>query len=233
MTEQFESGAYAGLRWSQHHSLKRLFWPDEQVVRFLSRQTRQEDRPQQSVLDVGCGTGRHIRLCLEMGFGAIAATDVDSVAVESAAREYYEHSVDVVEADCSDLPFAGQSFDVVLNYGVAMYRRPSLLSRDLTQIRRVLKDDGKLLINYRTPRNWFFGLGQALDEGGTYLLDERAGDYKVVYSFIEPDRARAMLEEAGFRVITEELLTFVKGGERLESGDTHQWLIYSAQASSD
>lgn len=65
-----------------------------------------------TVLDVACGSGRHVRFLAARGC-QVTAVDRDAVAIEALSR------LPGVRAHCADIeagswPFAGQTFDAVL-----------------------------------------------------------------------------------------------------------------------
>ena len=87
-----------------------------------------------TVLDVACGSGRHVRLLAEMGL------DVTAVDRDAAAVEPLRGIAEVVVADIENgpWPFAGRRFDAVV---VTNYLWRALLPT----LRESLEDGGLLL----------------------------------------------------------------------------------------
>ena len=86
--------------------------PSPRVTRFLAGVT-----PGGSVLDVACGSGRHLRYALEQGF-SVTGVDRD---LSDAGDLVDRPDVTLLEADLEDggaFPFAGRRFDgvVATNY---------------------------------------------------------------------------------------------------------------------
>ncbi|CAL9174926.1 unnamed protein product [Musa hybrid cultivar] len=76
--------------------------------------------PSHSVLEIGCGNSR---LCEELrrdGVADITCVDISPVAVErmqNRLRDIGLEGIKVVQADMLDMPFGGESFDVVIEKG--------------------------------------------------------------------------------------------------------------------
>lgn len=102
-------------------------------------------RPEDRVLDIGCGVGTTaIRIARETGASVVAA-DLSPLMRERAARNVRSSGVDgvVVEmADILDLPYPDGSFDCVLAEAVTMFvDRP----RAAAELARVCKPGGRVL----------------------------------------------------------------------------------------
>jgi malonyl-CoA O-methyltransferase len=68
--------------------------------------------PGKKVIDFGCGTGRHVLHCQELGATDIVGVDA-SIEMLSVAKEKIDAScVNLLQAHLEELPFAYSSFDV-------------------------------------------------------------------------------------------------------------------------
>jgi len=93
------------------------------------------------VLDAGCGDGYYLgSLAREIGFDA-HGIDISIPAVDAAARRYPGCEWIVANADRL-LPYAGRSFSIVLSVTGRM---------NTSEFRRVLVDDGRLLVALPAP----------------------------------------------------------------------------------
>jgi 23S rRNA (guanine745-N1)-methyltransferase len=100
-----------------------------------------EPRREDIVLDAGCGEGFYLgELARQIGFDA-HGVDISIPAIDAAARRYPECEWIVANAD-RFLPYANRSFSVVLSITARM---------NAEEFRRVLRDDGRLLIAVPSP----------------------------------------------------------------------------------
>ena len=90
-----------------------------------------------NALDLACGTGRYARLLEERGAAFVVSTDLSAgmLAHAGASRR--------VRADMMQLPFASESFDIVVS-GLAVGHAPRLESW-MREVARVLAPGGVLL----------------------------------------------------------------------------------------
>lgn len=94
------------------------------------------------ILDVGCGDGYYLgNLARAGGCSFAAGIDISVAAIALAARRYKEFEWIVANAD-RFVPYSGASFSVVL----------SITSRmNPAEFRRVIRDDGRLLVAVPAP----------------------------------------------------------------------------------
>ena len=141
------------------------------------------------VLDVGCGVGKTDRL-LEPHIGPLTGVDVSSASVERAHRE--NPTVHYESYDGRILPFQNESFDVAFVICVLHHVLPEDRVPLLTEMKRVLKPGGLLLVFEHNPFNPLTQLavarcafdrdaqllsrrlsGRLLNESGLSILEQR------------------------------------------------------------
>lgn len=106
---------------------------DEIVARWLGP-------PQgRKLLDVGCGTGFHLRRWQEDGFRSVG---VDGAWQMLAAGR--DTGTALVQADAECLPFADASFDAVVSLEVLRYQQDA--AGFLRELHRVLRPDGTCIV---------------------------------------------------------------------------------------
>lgn len=93
------------------------------------------------VLDAGCGDGYYLgTLARDAGFSG-HGVDISAPAIQAAARRYPECEWIIANAD-RFVPYAGRSFSALMSITARM--NPG-------EFRRVLRDDGRLLIGVPAP----------------------------------------------------------------------------------
>ena len=97
--------------------------------------------PADAVLEVGCGEGAHLA-AISARFGCEGhGVDISVASIEAAARRYARLSWIVANAD-RRLPYAGASFHAVASITAR---------RNALELRRVLREDGVLLVVVPAP----------------------------------------------------------------------------------
>ena len=97
--------------------------------------------PGDTILDAGCGDGFYLgTLARQTGFDA-HGLDISIPAIDAAARRYPQCEWVVANADRA-VPYADRSFSVVLSITGRM---------NAGEFRRVLRDDGRLLVAIPAP----------------------------------------------------------------------------------
>lgn len=173
--------------------------------------------PNQSILDLCCGQGRHALELARSGFKSVEGLDRSHYLIHRAKGQAKAEVLPVKfrEGDARKLPFNNDSFDVVTILGNSFGYFESV--RDdlqvLKEVRRVLKPNGRLLVDVSDgrfvrekyqPRSWEW-------------IDKK--------HFVCRERS---LSRDGDRLITREVITNVEKGvivdqfyaERLYSDET-------------
>jgi 23S rRNA (guanine745-N1)-methyltransferase len=152
-----------------------------------------------AVLDAGCGDGFYLgSLAAQSGFGA-HGVDISIPAVDAAARRYPGCEWVVDNAD-RFVPYADRSFSAVMSITARM---------NAPEFRRVLRDDGRLLVALPSPEDLVELRGAGRDRvertvetfvEGFKLVDRRrvstvadldaAGVEDVLHSIYRPMRSR-------------------------------------------
>lgn len=122
----------------------RWLTPSEDGV-FFAQKWQKEGA--QSLLDLGCGLGRHAVYFAQRGF-EVTAVDLSEDAIAHTEALGKEKAVDVTcrKADMMKLPFAAATFDRVFSYHVISHQDTSGVRSVIDEITRVLKPEGKVFL---------------------------------------------------------------------------------------
>jgi SAM-dependent methyltransferase len=164
--------------------------PAHVVEHYLAKRTAfvAEHCPPGKALDVGCGTGVLAARLADAGFEMTGADP--SAGMLEHLRERWPH-VTAVQASGTALPFADDSFDLVLTVAVMHHiAEPGAVRDTLAEMVRVCRPGGRVLVWDHNPRNPYWGRLMARvpqDTGEERLIPEaevldglRAGGAQIV-----------------------------------------------------
>ena len=116
------------------------FWPEHRSrYRFAAQYVNGR-----TVLDVACGDGWGGPILIDAGAGSLLGIDASEDAIRAAQRQLLP-GYRVELADATRLPIPDRSFDVIVSFETIEHLdRPE---RFLDEARRVLRDDGVLLLS--------------------------------------------------------------------------------------
>lgn len=122
-----------------------------------------KDKKIERVLDVGCGAGQELLPFLEKTeafcVGLDAAEEFGAVGTEFFAAQGFTDNFALIRSQGEKLPFANESFDVIL-CRVAL---PYMNNRQtITEIARIMRSGGVFLLKTHAPAFYFVMLWQRL-----------------------------------------------------------------------
>jgi ubiquinone/menaquinone biosynthesis C-methylase UbiE len=132
--------------------------PAHVVDHYLEKRARFviEHCPRGSALDVGCGTGA---LAIRLAEAGYELAGVDPSEGMLRVLEERTSSVRAVKGSGSSLPFADDSFDLVLSVAVMHHiAAPEGVRRTLAEMVRVARPGGRVLVWDHNPRNPYWRL---------------------------------------------------------------------------
>jgi len=97
-----------------------------------------------SILDIGCGTGSHLELYQRYECN-LYGLDL-SPSMLDVARERLGDTAQLDLGDATDMPYEDNQFDLVISMLTLHEMPPDIRSATLKEIKRVLKDDGRILL---------------------------------------------------------------------------------------
>jgi ubiquinone/menaquinone biosynthesis C-methylase UbiE len=153
------------------------------------------------VLDIACGTGVVARLASEQvgTDGSVSGLDLnpgmlDVARVATPSRTPIEWR----EASADSMPYSDETFDAALCQMGLQFMHDR--STALEEMRRVLKKDGRALVNVPGPTPPMFEIfAEAM---GKHIDPEATGFVKHVFSLHETDEIEGLMKNAGFRDVT-------------------------------
>ncbi len=122
-----------------------------------------------TLLDLGCGLGRHTILFAKQGFD-VSAMDLSSEAVSStiAWAQKEQLQVDAKVGDMLSLPYANESFDCLFSYHVISHTDTPGAKKIIGEIHRVTKPGGEVFLTMCSKDTWSY------KDAGFPVIDENS-----------------------------------------------------------
>lgn len=155
-------------------------------------------RPGQAVLDVACGTGIVARTAAERlaGEGSVTGVDVNEAMLAVARR--LRPDVEWRQADAAQLPFADDSFDVVLCQASLMYFPDR--ARALSEMARVRRDDGTVAVQVWARLDDQPGYRPFVELVARHAGEQAIDLFSSYWVMGDLDLVRLLFDQAGLRI---------------------------------
>ena len=208
-----EQSTEVNKKWDKVYSqnFMTMWYPNEDIIRFCSRLIRKRlthdtyevKKNAETVLDLGCGNGRHAIYFAREGLKA-SGIDVSEKAIEWAVDWAQREGLDVDfrTGDISNLPYADESFDVVVSHGVLDHVRAELAVTAVNQVRRILRVGGLFYCDLRCADDFEYGTGTEVAPN-TFMVDH-GYEQGLVQHFFTLDEIKALFD-GQFRIIYSEI----------------------------
>ena len=166
------------------------------------------------ILDIGCGGGVNVDRFLKITDSKVYGLDYSKVACEKSSLlnedAICEGRCEIIQGSVSDLPFDDDFFDIATAFET-VYFWPDFVN-DLMEVRRVLRDGGRLFIaNEALPKE-----DDARQKELIELLDMN------IYS---QEQLEQSLHEAGF----SSVVSYVKKSSDSFTGEDADWICVIAR----
>ena len=158
--------------WDNHYKNKYsvLSYPDENLVRMLKKYIIGKESTEidnLKVIDLGCGSGRHIKMLYDTGLKYVTGLDYSMNGLEICKDLY---SSFLVQAENEFLPFKDKSFDIAISWGSLHYSNKKSLKKQLSEIYRILNKKSCFLGTLRSERDTYLKKGKDMGNN-TWVTD--------------------------------------------------------------
>lgn len=179
---------------------------DAIVVSFVEPLKRRREK---TVLDLACGAGRHVVYMAGLGLDA-HGSDISETGLKITAKrlEQGRLTAPLVRCALGSLPYVDSCFDAVVCTRAIYHQELHGIQKALAEIRRILKKNGCVLIDFLSKRTYSYRKGERVEEE-TFV--ERVGPEKnILHHFTDEEELEALFK--AFKSVSFELHEkYVKG----------------------
>ncbi len=127
-----------------------------------------------SILDLGCGPGRHALYLAEQGF-AVQAMDASTTAMELLDEVAAERNLKISTSvgEMTEIDMASGSLDMLVAWNVIYHGDISVVQQSLSEITRILRPGGLFLGTMLSKRNSDVETGRKIGHG-TYINEAKS-----------------------------------------------------------
>jgi len=156
--------------WGRHYKKDKsnLEFPDENLVRMLKGNLKQKHfKTDITAVDLGCGSGRHLKLVQDFGIKNIIGTD-SSLSALKLSRKII--NTPLIQSCNKNLPLKNKSSNLTIAWGSLHYSPKDDLPIMLKEIYRILRPGGLLFATLRSERDTYLKRGKHL-ANDTWITD--------------------------------------------------------------
>lgn len=124
--------------------------------------------PGKKVLDAACGVGYGSHLIATAGAAEVTGVDISAEALDYATAHFSHPVLRFLSGDCTALPFADASFDVIFSFETLEHIQDA--DKAVAEFTRCLRPGGRLLAS--TPNRLTHSMNPAKKAGSLYHVNE-------------------------------------------------------------
>jgi ubiquinone/menaquinone biosynthesis C-methylase UbiE len=166
--------------------------PDEVVVDFITGLKKKNKKLR--VLDLGCGAGRHQLYMAEQGFEA-HGIDISETGLNLTKERLKRQNLEayIVQCDMKMLPYVDSSFEAVISLHTIYHQRLKEIQETVSEIKRLLKRESLVLINFLSKRTYSHRKGVEVEENT--FMEQEGVEKGVLHHFTDKEEIERMFED--------------------------------------
>jgi ubiquinone/menaquinone biosynthesis C-methylase UbiE len=193
--------------WDRHYTFQKsdLLYPDENLVRLLKKSLLSTgDKSGITAADLGCGSGRHLKLLADFGIPLALGIDTSPHALVLSRSHC---SGPLIPGDNKHIPLKDATVDIAIAWGSLHYTNKYDLIAMLEEIQRIMKKDGRLFTTLRSSRDTYLKKGKHLGND-TWITDlnDINGSIASFYSEEEMKTAFSIFKEYTYGLIERTIM---------------------------
>ncbi|WP_096029489.1 class I SAM-dependent methyltransferase [Campylobacter lanienae] len=208
--------------WEQHISNSMLLYPNEYLTRYIYANRRDFN----SILDFGCGDGRHLEMIARAGIKDIIGVDYNSTAIEVAKNRCQKYSIKLYQnnqnSNLKDL-IQRDNLDCVVCWGITLTNAYYMTSEIFKQFTKILKPNGKVIANWRAQDDSLYGDGKEIAKD-TFVI-QRDSHKGLLYYIPNLDDIKEIYRGANLEIISIDSERFTTDNGKI----INSWHIIEAK----
>jgi ubiquinone/menaquinone biosynthesis C-methylase UbiE len=173
-----------------------------------------------TILDLGCGTGRHTAYLVQNGFEVIGC---DSSAAGLYIAKGALPEVEFQVCDVGSLPYKSRSIDSIFCHAVIQHGTLATIEKVIAEIHRVLKIGGALFLTVTSTEHPEYQTGHEIEPGTKMNIDAIDGDMPHHY-FTEQE-----MRQLFGRFVIAKLEHYRAPSEKSQGRIAATWAIYATR----
>ena len=185
--------------WKDEINKNVMLYPNERVAQFMGRKFKGCDNSNKKALDIGFGSGRHLKIALDYGFDTYGIDYFeDCKIVAEKTFSTVNNLKNLYVGDYNDYDFSDIKFDLIIFCGTIFLTTEDKVYSGLNKLSHIVNKDGKMIISFRSKDDYLYKQGKQVSENSFTLDDESYKD--AMYTFYNKEEIEQLLDNAGFKI---------------------------------
>ncbi|WP_086245635.1 class I SAM-dependent methyltransferase [Campylobacter devanensis] len=209
--------------WEQHISNSMLLYPNEYLTRYIYANKRDFN----SILDFGCGDGRHLEMIARAGLEHIIGVDYNRSALDIAQQRCQKYNIKCELYQNNQNKKLNElikdELDCVVCWGITLINAYYAISDIFKQFAKILKPNGKVIANWRAQDDSLYGDGKEIAKD-TFII-ERDSHKGMLYYIPNLDDIKEIYKSANLEIISIDSERFTTDNGKI----INSWHIIEAK----
>lgn len=209
--------------WEQHISNSMLLYPNEYLTRYIYANKRDFN----SILDFGCGDGRHLEMIARAGLEHIIGVDYNRSVLDIAQQRCQKYNIKCELYQNNQNKKLNElikdELDCVVCWGITLTNAYYAISDIFKQFAKILKPNGKVIANWRAQDDSLYGDGKEIAKD-TFII-ERDSHKGMLYYIPNLDDIKEIYRGANLEIISIDSERFTTDNGKI----INSWHIIEAK----
>ncbi|WP_086269676.1 class I SAM-dependent methyltransferase [Campylobacter devanensis] len=209
--------------WEQHISNSMLLYPNEYLTRYIYANRRDFN----SILDFGCGDGRHLEMIARAGLEHIIGVDYNRSVLDIAQQRCQKYNIKCELYQNNQNKKLNElikdELDCVVCWGITLTNAYYAISDIFKQFAKILKPNGKVIANWRAQDDSLYGDGKEIAKD-TFII-ERDSHKGLLYYIPNLDDIKEIYRGANLEIISIDSERFTTDNGKI----INSWHIIEAK----